>query len=153
MKTMSILLVVVFSSCSPSNYTTGEWDTELQAKEPYAFLVPKNDASPKNTIKNILYANGWSIETDDDEWIITKERELAKDEDVNTNSISYAFIGEMSEFSKGTLQFHITDSLVVMKGRNWKGKFGEMELTQGHPLMMKYRRALELRGYVLTDVP
>lgn len=142
-----VVCAVIATGCSNSTFTTGEWDTDNQSKEPYIFRVP-DDAKTK--VKSVLYQNAWAVETDDGEWLITKERELAKDEDVNTNLVASMFNADKSEFSKGVLQFQFTDTLVAMRAKNWKGKYGEVAITQGHPFMMKYRRALEKSGFVLV---
>lgn len=139
MKTMVVVLLgLVMAGCSP---TSGEWISSLHSREPYVFCCrDRNEAARQ--ILSMLALNMWDVSTNTGDVILTAERLLNKDEDMR-------FLD--AEGSIGRLQFVFSDSAVVLSATARYDR-AQVDMYQGHPVMMKYRRQLEKLGMQIMPV-
>ncbi len=137
MKTQMIILaaLLLMAGCVT---TQGTWKPELDSLEPYTFKHSTGAQAAHDACVRMLLLNRWEIVADEDGIVNTRVRKLMDDECLS----AFGLAGK----STGSLQLIIDDSTVVLKGNVWKGNTA-LNVNQGHPLMMKYRGALEAGGF------
>ncbi len=141
--------------------TKGIIDESLSSTEPYIFEYNGNIENLKSEIKRLLLRNGFTFADEDVKAGIlsTKPKQLTDDECIDPGFASY-LLGSRSEKQTGRLFFIFTplDSSntkteffckLLFEGELRKNVFEsekyskEGDVSQGHPLMIKYRNLLK----------
>lgn len=147
MKSVFFMLLTLFAAGCAS--TTGEWVKGLDSLEPYRMSYSIDYETARRVVKELLYSNGWELSTDDQPYMITLERELPKDEYVVHDAFMGEFTGASVLRAYGKLLFKLSEGELVMTAEIVNQDRRKVDVSQGYPLMIKYRRLLEAQGFTL----
>lgn len=141
------LIAMFFVGCYS---TSGLYDSNLTSTQPYVFEYTGDQGKAMKSVKALLYREGWGIDVDDEGFITTGTRRLDEDEFLSRIELFGSLTGKEVFQADGRLRFEFIDGLIFMTGDVFNQHERRIDLSQGYPLMMKYRRLLEEQGFRLA---